>query len=151
MTEPGEPDRPRPTLPGAVPRPSALRHAWLWGPVVLQMAVIFWASSIPRLGRLPGGVTDWVGHAIGYGLLGALLLRALAGGRLSGVNGRRALAAVLLATLYGVSDEAHQWFVPGRSPDRLDVLADCLGAALAVTAGVAAARARRWGILKSFR
>jgi VanZ family protein len=115
------------------------------------MAVIFGASSIPRLGRLPGGVTDWVGHSIGYGLLGALLLRALAGGRLSGVTGRRALAAVLLATLYGVSDEAHQWFVPGRSPDRLDVLADCLGAAVAVTAGVAAARVRRWGILKSFR
>jgi len=134
-----------------VPGPSLLRNAWLWGPVVLQMAVIFGASSIPRMGRLPGGVTDWAGHAIGYGMLGALLLRALAGGRLSGVTGRRALAAILLATLYGASDETHQWFVPGRSPDRFDVLADCLGAALAVAAGVAAARARRWGILKSFR
>jgi len=115
------------------------------------MAVIFAFSSISRLGALPGGVSDWMGHSLGYALLGALLLRALARGRLSGVTGRRALAAVLLATLYGVSDEAHQAFVPGRSPDRFDVLADALGAALAVALCVTAAHARRWGILKTFR
>jgi VanZ family protein len=115
------------------------------------MAIIFVASSIPDLGPLPGGITDSSGHSIGYALLGALLLRALAGGRLSGVTWRRALAAVLLATLYGISDEAHQAFVPGRYPDRFDVLADCVGATLAVTLALAAAHARRWGILKSFR
>ena len=80
-----------------------------------------------------------------------MLLRALARGRLSGVTWRRALAAVLVATLYGISDEAHQAFVPGRYPDRFDVLADCVGATLAVTLALAAAHARRWGILKSFR
>ncbi len=96
------------------------------------MAVIFAASSIPNLGPLPGGVSASFGHSIGYALLGVLLLRALARGRLSGVTWGRALAAIALATLYGVSDEAHQSFVPGRSPDRFDVLADCVGAALAV-------------------
>ena len=124
--------------------------AWLWGPVVLQMAVIFAASSIPDLGPLPGGVSPSFGHSIGYALLGALLLRALARGRLSGVTWGRALAAIALATLYGVSDEAHQSFVPGRTPDRFDVLADCVGAALAVRLCAAAAGARRWGILKSW-
>jgi hypothetical protein len=149
VTYAGEPERPRPAVEAG---PSARRHTWLWlwGPVVLQMAVIFIASSIPNLGELPAGVSAPLGHTIGYALLGALLLRALAGGRVSGVTWGRALAAVLLATLYGVSDEAHQSFVPGRSPDRFDVLADCAGAALAVMLSVAAVRARRWGILKRF-
>jgi VanZ family protein len=32
--------------------------------------------------------------------------------------------------LYGVSDEFHQYFVPGRSVEALDVLADALGGLL---------------------
>jgi VanZ family protein len=45
----------------------------------------------------------------------------------------RAWLAVLLASLYGVSDEAHQAFVPGRSADAVDWLADTVGALAAVT------------------
>ena len=118
--------------------------AWLWGPVVLQMGLIFIASSIPNLGALPGGISDKSGHALGYGILGAVLLRALAGGRLKGVTWRRAGAALLLAALYGFSDEFHQAFVPGRTPDRFDVLADTIGAAFAIGLGGAA---RAWDIL----
>jgi hypothetical protein len=151
------PDRPTPAVPAGLspdrrwPRHGALRLAWLWGPAVAQMAIIFAASSIPDLGTLPGGVSDSSGHSIGYAILGALLLRALAQGRLSEVTWGRALAAFLLASVYGVSDEAHQAFVPGRFPDPLDLLADSIGAAVAVTLCLAAARVRRWGILKSFR
>ena len=103
------------------------------------------------MGPLPGGVSPTSGHSIGYALLGALLLRALARGRVSGVTWRRAAAAVLLASLYGISDEWHQSFVPGRSPNRFDLLVDFLGATLGVTVCGVAARARAWGILKSFR
>jgi VanZ family protein len=120
--------------------------AFLWGPVAVQMILIFAASSIPDLRSIPGGMSDKSGHGIGYGILGAVLVRALAGGRLQGVTWRRAGLAVLLATLYGVTDEFHQAFVPGRSPDRFDVLADCLGAAMTVV--VIAGVARAWGILK---
>ncbi len=119
--------------------------AWLWGPVALQMALIFAASSIPDLQGLPGGMSDKSGHGLGYALLGAVLLRALAGGRIVGITWGRAAAAIALATLYGASDEIHQAFVPGRSPDAFDVLADCLGAVAAVAAG---GLARWWGILK---
>jgi VanZ family protein len=110
------------------------------------MVLIFAASSIPDLRNLPGGMSDKSGHGIAYGILGAVLIRALAGGRLAGVTWRRAGLTVLLATLYGVTDEVHQAFVPGRSPDRLDVLADCIGATFAVV--VIAVVARAWGILK---
>jgi len=122
---------------------------WLWGPVVLQMAIIFAASSIPNLGPLPGGISDTSGHSIGYALLAGLLLRALACGRLGGVTWRRACAAIILATVYGALDEFHQSFVPGRYADRHDILADCTGAALGVAAGWLAGAARRWGILDS--
>ena len=122
---------------------------WLWGPVILMMALIFAASSIPNLRRLPGGVSDKSGHSIGYAMLAGFLLRALAGGRLRGVTWTRGLLAILLATCYGATDEFHQLFVPGRSADRYDVLADCIGATLGVALGWLASAARRWGILGS--
>ena len=122
---------------------------WLWGPVVFQMALIFAASSIPNLTKLPGGISDKSGHSIGYALLAALLLRAFAGGRFAGVTWRSAGAAIVLATLYGVSDEFHQMFVPGRSSDRYDVVADSIGATIAAVGGWLAAATRRWGILDS--
>ena len=40
----------------------------------------------------------------------------------------RIFASTVLATLYGVSDEIHQMFVPPRTPDWLDVCADAFGA-----------------------
>jgi VanZ family protein len=111
------------------------------------MAIIFAISSIPDLGTVPGGVSDKSGHFIGYALLGALVLRALAGGRLAGVTLRRALLAVAFAAAYGITDEWHQSFVPGRSPDPLDVVADTLGAAVAVLLVGVLAAGKAWGIL----
>ena len=122
---------------------------WLWGPVVLQMALIFAASSIQNLKNLPGGMSDKSGHSIGYALLAGLLLRAFAGGRVQGITWARGFLAIVLATLYGVTDEFHQLFVPGRSADRYDVLADFLGAGLGVALGWLASAVRRWGILDS--
>lgn len=131
-------------------RPIDLRSPlFLWGPVVLMLAVIFGASSIPNLKTLPGNISDKSGHSIGYALLGGVILRALAGGRLRGVTLGRGLAAIALATLYGVTDELHQLFVPGRSADRFDVLADAVGATIGVAIGWLASVAQRWGILDS--
>ena len=36
---------------------------------------------------------------------------------------------VAVGILYGMSDEWHQMYVPGRSPDHMDLLADALGVA----------------------
>jgi VanZ family protein len=123
--------------------PSLISRLWLWGPVGAQMAVIFVASSVPDLGALPGGTPDWAGHGAGYAVLGALLLRALSGGRLAGVTPVAVLTAIVGASLYGVTDEWHQSFVRGRSPGLGDLAADAAGAALAVVAGWAWARLTR--------
>lgn len=54
---------------------------------------------------------------------------------------RRLFFAWAAALLYAVSDELHQFFVPGRGPGALDVLIDAAGALAG--AGVAVCTARR--------
>ncbi len=114
-----------------------MRFISLWGPVLAVMAVIFTASGISDPGAPPGGMSDKTAHFLAYAALGGALMRALAGGRAAAMTVRRLLLATLLATLYGVTDELHQHFVPGRTPDLLDVAADA-GGAIAGAASVAA-------------
>lgn len=111
-----------------------VRRAWLWAPPLLQMAAIFVASSIPDVPAAPGGISDKVIHAVVYAALAALVLRALADGRWPGVTGARAVAAVLVAFGYGITDELHQTQVPNRHAELLDLVMDGVGAAAAAGA-----------------
>src|SRR5687768_13735069 len=119
-----------------VPSPcSCLRRAYhrtvsgprvrLWLPVVAWAALIFAFSSVPDLGTGLGGwdlVLRKIAHAAEYAVLGALLVRA---------TGRAGLA-VGLGTLYAISDEVHQSFVPGRLGSPLDVALDAVGVLVGV-------------------
>jgi VanZ family protein len=118
---------------------------WLWLPVALDAGLIFYLSSIPQLATPPGPFSDKHFHGGSYALLAALLVRALASGRVSGITSRVATAAFLLATLYGATDEFHQMFVAGREASVSDLVADALGAAAA--AGVLLA----WAIIRRQR
>ena len=109
------------------------RRLWIWGPAVAQMAAIFTASSLSELPSLPGGLTNHTGHFIGYALLGALLLRALAQASWTGVTRRAVVLAWVGSVAYGVTDELHQAFVPMRTPALDDLAADALGAAAGIT------------------
>lgn len=61
--------------------------------------------------------------------------------RFAGLSGRAAFAVTLAL---GALDELHQAFVPGRSPDALDLVADAAGAVLGAWAvGWAARRGKR--------
>jgi VanZ family protein len=93
------------------------------------MALIFGISSLSTA-PIPNGMTDHSGHIIGYAILGALMVRGLAGASWSGMSVTRGAGAVLLSVLYGLTDEWHQSFVPGRSPAWDDVAADAVGAGL---------------------
>lgn len=105
-----------------------------WAPVVLWMAVVFFVSSLSRLGpwtRFP----DWISHPLEYAVGAVLVCRALGGDRehppARPLTVRAALVATLLSTAYGVTDEYHQSFVPGRTADPADVGRDLVGAAAA--------------------
>jgi VanZ family protein len=107
------------------------------------MVAIFGASSIPDLQASPAGLSDKTVHALVYGLLGALVLRAVARAEWAGVTLVAVLTAALISGLYGVTDELHQSFVPGRSIEALDMVADAAGASGA--AGVIWA----WSIIRA--
>ena len=92
------------------------------------MAVIFAASSVANLTELPGGLNDHVGHFVGYAMLCAFVIYALASGRWAGLTPGAAAWAVVISTAYGISDEFHQRFVPGRSSTLDDIIADFAGA-----------------------
>jgi VanZ family protein len=91
------------------------------------MAAIFHLSSeSDPLPAVTAVVWDKVLHLAEYGGLGLLLCRAFLGERLALVPA--AVLAILVTSLYGASDEWHQLFVPERTSDVQDWLADSLGA-----------------------
>ena len=77
---------------------------------------------------------DKLYHFLGYTVLGFLVVRALLNASPQFFFGSPWTAALLVVALYAASDEWHQSFVPGRSSDRMDWVADCLGSALGVLA-----------------
>ncbi|RMG21415.1 MAG: hypothetical protein D6729_00770 [Deltaproteobacteria bacterium] len=93
------------------------------------MLALFLSSERPgaALGALPAG-SDKVLHFLAYGILAALWMRALWPVALGTAAGG-ALAAVCVAVAFGALDEWHQSFVPARSADVLDLVADAAGAA----------------------
>lgn len=102
----------------------------IWGPFLAALAFIFWLSS---LSRVPGAEYFWdkLLHAVGYGGLGVLALRAFHGG-LGRLRQTPTVYAAIAVVLWAFSDEYHQSFVPGRDASLGDVLADTVGFALSV-------------------
>lgn len=96
------------------------------------MALIFYLSSQSNI-KVPMKhfrFKDKVLHCIEYGVLAGLLFSAL-----YKFQGRkRLLFAIVLSSLYGLGDEIHQYYVPGRTADPYDFLADCVGSVLGASA-----------------
>jgi len=97
-------------------------------PAIGWAGVIFWSSTQSQIPFVPPLVmgSDKVVHACVYAVLSGLLLWAAKSRQLGA-----ALVWVALASLYGASDEVHQIWVPQRTADVLDWLADTAGALLA--------------------
>jgi VanZ family protein len=114
------------------PRATWRRALSLWGPPAIYALAIFLLSSLSTPPSPPQHVTDKHGHALAYAGLALVLVRALSGGRWSGLTAVSSLQAAVAAIAYGASDEWHQSFVPGRHADLWDLAADAVGAALAL-------------------
>jgi VanZ family protein len=122
-------------LGASVPAPASRRLAiaLAWLPPLLYTALIWWLSSqvldIQLIAYVP--LRDRGVHLVEYGVLALLLARAVhVTWPERGLRG--ALFAVLLGFALGLLDEVHQLFVPGRSADILDLVADTAGACVAV-------------------
>jgi VanZ family protein len=105
-------------------------HPWRVLFPVLWMALIWYLSSLTSSeeGHLAGypihPIIQNGAHAVFYGVLAALWAFAL------GPDEKTAQRAVLYSALYGLIDEVHQYFVPGRTCSILDLTVDLLGATI---------------------
>ena len=72
---------------------------------------------------------DKLFHLVVFGILGFLVMGTLQTPQ-NGYRQQQLWLVALAVMLYGISDEFHQYFVPGRSVDVYDVLADALGGLL---------------------
>lgn len=98
-----------------------------------------WLNSIQVALLGPGvDVVSSIAHFCEYLVFGMLLQNAFAGH----FSARRAAVfAVVAASAYGVTDEFHQLYVPGRACDPVDWMVDTAGAALGSFAATAVRRA----------
>lgn len=103
--------------------------AWIWG------IAMFIGTSIPG-DYLPSIIVltpDKLLHSGAFFGLTILVYRALNIDNNGLSLRRRFFATTLYITLgYGVFDELHQHFIPGRQPDVFDFLADAVGVGLAI-------------------
>lgn len=108
-----------------------LRFIRLWLPVIVWMGVIFYFSSlsakdIPSL--FPS--QDIVFHIVIYALLAYFFARALKNTHSGITLSKSILLTVIFGVLYGVSDEFHQIFTPGRIASGFDLFIDGIGSLL---------------------
>ncbi|MBB3114422.1 hypothetical protein FHS18_006543 [Paenibacillus phyllosphaerae] len=121
------------------PRAKRIRVVLRFVPAIVWMGVIYFLSDqtgeelntfLPWMQKLFPMMSDF-----NWGHFAAYFILALSFDYGFGSNSDRLpvkLVIVMLCLLYGVTDEYHQSFVGGRTPDWHDLRNDTIGAALAV-------------------
>jgi len=106
--------------------------------LLFLLLTLAWASVIYYLSSQPGTNTpmlfplqDKLLHAIVFAILGFLGMGALKAD-VDGYHPWQSWTIAGLVTVYGILDELHQRFVPGRTMDGFDVLADVAGGLLGI-------------------
>jgi VanZ family protein len=116
-----------------------------WGPPLAWASLILIATSISipeTLASVPESGPDKLVHGALYGVLAWLLHRAFDQGASLPAARRTGLLVFTIASLFGAVDEWHQEFLPGRSAETADWIADSIGAGIAVLAFQTARRRR---------
>ena len=117
-----------------------------WIPALSLAITIFVLSSIPDFGVLERSFLtqhDKITHLIVYGLLAWWVLWGWGKGMRGRPGIRRLIVAVAAVAVYGISDEFHQTFIPGRLACVEDWLADMVGGALGSAAFAVVSRGMR--------
>jgi VanZ family protein len=111
-------------------------HEFIYGaPVLAYAALIFLLSSFSKFPDVIPSFTgfDKLAHFSEYYFFGCLICRWLLAERSRFARRHAVLLTILIGACYGISDEWHQSFVPGRDPSVWDALIDALAV---VTAAV---------------
>jgi VanZ family protein len=102
-----------------------------WAPVLVYAAAIFYFSSLSKpdeeLPAFMRDLSDKLLHVVEYGILGGLWYRAFRWASGPRIATSAVLLAVMAGSIYGMTDEVHQAFVPMRETSVLDWIADTVG------------------------
>ena len=110
-----------------LPKIKSFTYCWL--PLIAYCAFIYFQSSHPPPEELPSfNFSDKMLHFAAYAVMGVLFYRAYHTLPIKKELNWLVLLSMISASLYGVSDEIHQSFVPERDGSITDVIADILGA-----------------------
>lgn len=103
-------------------------------PVALASACIFFLSGmpVPPTPDLGFDLQDKLYHALAYHVYGITVLIFIQGTWRGIAMGKAVVWLLLFGGLYAVSDELHQAFVPTRTADVTDLIADWIGVASAL-------------------
>ncbi|MDA0986837.1 MAG: VanZ family protein [Bacteroidetes bacterium] len=97
-------------------------------PPILWAVLIYFASSLPKLNISLESGSDKLAHFIVFAIFCWLVDRSLKNNENIKLKFNTIYISILLTSLYGISDEIHQYFVPNRFSDVYDVVADFFGA-----------------------
>ncbi|MFH1213317.1 MAG: VanZ family protein [Candidatus Neomarinimicrobiota bacterium] len=124
-----------------------MKNIWLKLPAILYAVLIFGLSSLPKtpLTLVPIWNIDKLAHLTEYTIFGVLLMLAFTGGRPGAVLRRTNYGSFFSGAIYGLSDEIHQYFVPGRICSAVDLSADLIGILLGIWIF------NHWHIFRKFR
>lgn len=110
---------------------------WLryWFPVIAYITLIFYLSSLSHPEeRLPNFLFEQLGdkllHGIEYAVLAVLCYRAFRWAAGPQAGEYAVMLAVVSTSLYGLTDEFHQAYVPLRESSFADWIADTTGAVI---------------------
>ena len=99
-----------------------------WLPALLIFMISFYLSSQPIIQKMPSfPFADKIVHFICFG---GLAFWVAFGCNISGFRLKEIILPSFIVSFYGIIDEIHQSFTPGRSSTVSDWIADTLGAIL---------------------
>nr|AQS28163.1 hypothetical protein [uncultured archaeon] len=98
---------------------------------MIYMGFIFYLSSlpnpveqiVPEKALVYFNFRHFIYHIIEYGILSFLLYRAL-----KTTSKMPQTLAILIAIMYAITDEIHQFYIPGRISSTFDIAIDSFGA-----------------------
>jgi len=108
--------------------------AFYWLPLMSYAGLMFYLSSLPHPPQpLIFFTYDKTLHVVEYAILGMLVINLLQKYFPDQRKRRLTILAVVLSTLYGITDEFHQYFTPFRDASVFDVCADGIGSLFGVS------------------
>ena len=123
------------------------RKIFIYSPFIIILGAIYYFSSLSSLPiDFSFQFQDKLHHATAFAFLGYSLYRIL---QYKGIDERYIwLIVMIFGTMYGLSDEIHQAFVPHRVFDWYDLCADVFGLIISCSLGKYVIRCDRRLLIK---